>query len=324
MKELDLVKQKFYCKLRETNDEIERIREERNEYKYKLESKERDQLKSESKIKALEKIINTNGNANSNNNIISSAMRTPMHSSSSRPPLVPNTPINHGSGGTSSNFNSGGSSGIHSATTNLSSNQPLLPSSSNPNLAFNSGGSSTSVASSTGETPLATPYRSSRITHLTNTIMKNTMQTPSAAAHRQPPQVGSIINSAVYNKYQTPAKPPQPVPLITRQHHEGMPVANKRAGRRSKSAEMWLDHRPPTTAKIDTVLQPKMQRKKSVSKVELTDAKKSTKYVLTHQSQDEHGEIRTNLIKVLYLYIIFFILHIFFQLRFYVFFLFKG
>jgi hypothetical protein len=34
-----------------------------------------------------------------------------------------------------------------------------------------------------------------------------------------------------------------------------------------------------------------------VSKVELTDAKKSTKYVLTHQSQDDNGEIRTNLIK---------------------------
>ncbi len=41
-----------------------------------------------------------------------------------------------------------------------------------------------------------------------------------------------------------------------------------------------------------------MTRKKSVSKVELSDAKKSTRYVLTHQSQDDNGEIRTNLIKV--------------------------
>ncbi len=46
-------------------------------------------------------------------------------------------------------------------------------------------------------------------------------------------------------------------------------------------------------------MQPKMQRKKSVSKLELNDAKKSSKYVLTHQQQDEDGEVITNLIKVI-------------------------
>ena len=76
-------------------------------------------------------------------------------------------------------------------------------------------------------------------------------------------------------------------------------MANKRGhSRRSKSAEMWLDHRPVALAKIDTVMQPKMERKKSVSRVELSDAKKSSKYVLTHQQQDEDGEVVTNLIKV--------------------------
>jgi len=33
------------------------------------------------------------------------------------------------------------------------------------------------------------------------------------------------------------------------------------------------------------------------SKLELADAKKSSKYVLTHQQQDDEGEIVTNLIK---------------------------
>lgn len=60
---------------------------------------------------------------------------------------------------------------------------------------------------------------------------------------------------------------------------------------------MWLDHKPPNSAKIDTVMQPKMQRKKSVSKVELSDAKKSSRYLLTHQQQDSDGEVVTNLIK---------------------------
>ena len=41
-----------------------------------------------------------------------------------------------------------------------------------------------------------------------------------------------------------------------------------------------------------------MHRKKSVSKIELADAKKSSKYVLTHQQQDTDGELVTNLIIV--------------------------
>ena len=45
-------------------------------------------------------------------------------------------------------------------------------------------------------------------------------------------------------------------------------------------------------------MQPKLNRKKSVSKIELTDTKKSSRYALTHQQQDEEGEVITNIIKV--------------------------
>ena len=48
----------------------------------------------------------------------------------------------------------------------------------------------------------------------------------------------------------------------------------------------------------DTILQPKMERKKSVSRVELKDTMNSSRYLLTHQQQDENGDIKTNLIKV--------------------------
>ncbi len=41
-----------------------------------------------------------------------------------------------------------------------------------------------------------------------------------------------------------------------------------------------------------------MKFKKSVAKLELEDAKNSSKYLLTHQQQDDQGEIVTNLIKV--------------------------
>jgi len=44
-------------------------------------------------------------------------------------------------------------------------------------------------------------------------------------------------------------------------------------------------------------MQPKLKRKKSVNKLELSDTQKSSRYVLTYQQQDDEGEIVTNLIK---------------------------
>ena len=97
-----------------------------------------------------------------------------------------------------------------------------------------------------------------------------------------------------FARYHSPTRgvtPPTP--------RDGIPIGNRRAQRRSKSADIWLDHKPPNCTKVDTVFQPKMSRKISVSKLELADAKKSSKYVLTTQQQDNDGEIITNLIKVM-------------------------
>lgn len=249
--ETDLIKQQFYFKLKEVNEELDRLRDERNEFKSRLEHKEKEQTKFDNKIKALEKIINTNNTYH-------------------RTPLSQNTNYHQRNYGLNTP-NTGALSSCSS--TNNSGSGPSDKPISSSSVANSSGGSTV------GETPVRT-----RIHNANSTVKSNTVsQTPSGRV------VGSILNSAAYNRYQTPAKTPLP--------KEGVPVANRRAARRSKSAEMWLDHKPPTVTKTDTVLQPKMQRKKSVSKVELNDAKKSSKYVLTHQQQDENGEIRTNLIK---------------------------
>jgi hypothetical protein len=131
-------------------------------------------------------------------------------------------------------------------------------------------------------------------------------KTPSSAVttSKYTPATTSTTTSTQlqYNRYRTPAKPPVPsttttTGIVPSMGREGVPIANKRQQRRSRSAETWLDHKPQVTAKIDTVLQPKMSRKKSVSKLELSDAKKSSKYVLTHQQQDDEGEVITSLIK---------------------------
>jgi len=46
-------------------------------------------------------------------------------------------------------------------------------------------------------------------------------------------------------------------------------------------------------------MQPKMNKRKSVSRVTEKDAKDATKYVLTHQRVDAEGDLETNLVKVL-------------------------
>lgn len=82
-----------------------------------------------------------------------------------------------------------------------------------------------------------------------------------------------------------------------------MAVCNPRH-RRSSSAgggEVWLDHKPPTAVELNTLFQPSMKKRKSVTK--LTDVKdivnsKTSKYCLTTQEQDTDGEMETKLYKV--------------------------
>ena len=49
----------------------------------------------------------------------------------------------------------------------------------------------------------------------------------------------------------------------------------------------------------ETLLQPKMNKRKSVSKFTEKDARDATKYVLTHQTVDSEGDLETNLVKVM-------------------------
>lgn len=75
------------------------------------------------------------------------------------------------------------------------------------------------------------------------------------------------------------------------------PVRNHRRSR-SAGADRWLDHRPENVAPLDTLLQPKMKKKKSVGKLEVKDTNKASKYVLTTQNADHRGHVETKLVKV--------------------------
>lgn len=79
------------------------------------------------------------------------------------------------------------------------------------------------------------------------------------------------------------------------------PVYSSRYHRRSKSssnaADVWLDHRPRGAVDTNTVLQPKMMKKRSVSKLEVGDTKHVSKYALTHQDVDSNDELVTKIFK---------------------------
>ncbi|XP_033725616.1 kinesin-like protein KIF23 isoform X2 [Pecten maximus] len=86
--------------------------------------------------------------------------------------------------------------------------------------------------------------------------------------------------------------------IASSQASRNTPVYNPRHRRsRSSNAEIWLDHKPAGNVELDTVLQPKMKKKKSVTKLEVKDTKEVSKYCLTHQQMDSGGELETKLVK---------------------------
>ncbi|XP_051174889.1 kinesin-like protein KIF23 [Leptopilina boulardi] len=83
-----------------------------------------------------------------------------------------------------------------------------------------------------------------------------------------------------------------------RSRRDKYPVANPRY-RRSQSADRWVDHRPGALVPVDTVLQPLMRRRRSITKLtspkEITEG--ASKYCLIAQNHDSEGELETKLYK---------------------------
>jgi predicted nuclease with TOPRIM domain len=72
--DMDLIKQHMRAKFRDINDELDRLRQERDDYKSRMANKDREFVKSESKIKALEKVINMSAAAKSTSSSSSSGV----------------------------------------------------------------------------------------------------------------------------------------------------------------------------------------------------------------------------------------------------------
>ncbi|XP_029663844.1 kinesin-like protein KIF23 [Formica exsecta] len=110
-------------------------------------------------------------------------------------------------------------------------------------------------------------------------------------------------NSIIPSKEQVPGSTTKVISPDRENHgrisrKDRIPVSNPRY-RRSQSADRWIDHRPQTLVPIGTVLQPLMQRRRSVTRLtspkEITDG--ASRYCLIAQEHDTDGELETKLFK---------------------------
>lgn len=94
-----------------------------------------------------------------------------------------------------------------------------------------------------------------------------------------------------------PASPSRSTTNDPSQQPLNIPVRSNAYRKRSFS-ENWLDHRPAGSVDSGTVLQPLIKRKKkTVAAPKSRDLGTAARYCLTHQQQDNDGEIETQLYK---------------------------
>lgn len=98
-----------------------------------------------------------------------------------------------------------------------------------------------------------------------------------------------------------PRRPVGKLPMAKSMHdlhqigapHKSVQTSSNPKHRRSKSssnAEIWLEHKA-RNQEIDTVLQPKLKKKRSVSRLTEKDTKDVNKYCLNHQEVGSDGEL---------------------------------
>lgn len=94
-----------------------------------------------------------------------------------------------------------------------------------------------------------------------------------------------------------PASPGRSTTNDPSQQPLNIPVRSN-ANRKRSFSENWLDHRPVGSVDSGTVLQPLIKRKKKiVAAPKSRDLDTAARYCLTHQQQDNDGEIQTQLYK---------------------------
>lgn len=119
-------------------------------------------------------------------------------------------------------------------------------------------------------------------------------QTPQYVKRRSEFEFGTPMATTSSNTPQTMVStgiegtPHNPPPVVNPRHRRSLSTGN----------EKWIDHRPPGTLELGTVLRPKIKNKKSVSNLKAADIlKDASKYALTHHEADANGCVETHVFK---------------------------
>uniref|UniRef100_A0A1B6F0N8 Kinesin-like protein n=1 Tax=Cuerna arida TaxID=1464854 RepID=A0A1B6F0N8_9HEMI len=138
---------------------------------------------------------------------------------------------------------------------------------------------------------LSTPRSGLHSTYDLRTSSTESLSTPASAT----PSSITVRRKGPY----TPVPPSRPTPEC--RARPATAVSNPRHRRsRSVSDDRWLEHRPPAPVPLNTVMQPVIKKRKSITK--LTDVKdlanpKTSKYCLMTQEQDSEGDMETHIYK---------------------------
>ncbi|XP_067136439.1 kinesin-like protein KIF23 [Centruroides vittatus] len=129
------------------------------------------------------------------------------------------------------------------------------------------------------------------------------LHTPIYTSSSSEPRIYQVCSDGANNKKSNAIGHLTPSNSDTKLDNQSTPlsnraVANPRHRRSSSQGDTWLDHRPIGNLDLGTVFQPKMKKKKSVTKINVKDITKDvSKYALVHQEQDNQGEVETHLYK---------------------------
>lgn len=98
----------------------------------------------------------------------------------------------------------------------------------------------------------------------------------------------TATRNSTFNRSKSP--PPKPSQPPVRLRH--------RRSRSTGGNTIWVDHKPTSTLKTDTFMQPVgPKKKKTVAAPSVKDIKGSDNYMLTHQEEDSKGEVETKIYK---------------------------
>jgi hypothetical protein len=258
----------FYLKLREITDEFDKLKLEQNEFKNRLEKKENDEWKFISKIRSLENIINTSIKTSESEQFVPQHVKHEHRVEKKDQPKAHISPIKSIKKCLAKHFSHQISCPVELA--NLNEVKPLYSSSKLQGILTNK--KNEKIFRSDQFENILNDNAAEIDKNISNKILQTEVHTTYEYRKEVQNYSGSVSPTQASTSYNQPIKLEQKQTSISKSRlinqsnieqstnessrtdssvllRTGVPVANRR-GRRAKSFETWLDHRPCSFTKL--------------------------------------------------------------------------